>query len=379
MITVTLNKRKVQIPEGTTILRAAKQLGIDIPTFCNDDRLRFASKDFPLTAGCPGKQAGGGYEAPLVQRCLESGDCKLCSVELDGVDGLPTACNSACEEGMVIWTESPAVEKARKEILLRTLSQHPMDCLNCGKLGECKLQRYCEKYGIDKPLYTVPYDHQPIDDSNGLFCADMDKCISCGKCVRVCKYLMGVGAITMAQYGHSTRVMPASGANLKESACVHCGNCVSVCPVGALMPKSEHKFRVWETHKVRTTCAYCGVGCQMDVLVKNDRVVGVQPADGKANEGLLCVKGKFAFDFINHPARLTEPLARDEDGLLRPVAWDVALDMIVDKIKATREEFGPDAIAGFASARATNEENYLFMKFMRAAVGTNNVDHCARL
>ena len=379
MITVTVNKRKVQVPEGATILSAARLLGIDIPTFCNDDRLRFVNKAFTLKTGCPGKQGDGCYEAPLVQRCAESGDCKICSIEVDGVDGLPTACSSACGDGMVIWTESPAVVKARKEILLRKLSQHPMDCLNCGKLGECRLQRYCEKYAIEKALYTVPYDHQPIDDSNGFYFAEMDKCISCGRCVRVCRYLMGVGAITMAQYGHTARVMPANGANLKESACVHCGNCISVCPVGALMPKFENKFRAWEIRKVRTTCAYCGVGCQLDLLVKDDRVVGVQPADGKANEGLLCVKGKFAFDFINHPARLTEPLVRDDDGFLRPVAWDVALDKIVDTIKTLREEFGPDAIAGFSSARATNEENYLFMKFMRAAVGTNNVDHCARL
>jgi formate dehydrogenase major subunit len=145
------------------------------------------------------------------------------------------------------------------------------------------------------------------------------------------------------------------------------------------MPKIEHKYRAWEIRKVRTTCAYCGIGCQLDLLVKDEKVVGVQPANGKSNEGLLCVKGKFAFDFINHPARLTEPLVRGTDGYLHPATWDEALGVIAGKIQEIKKEYGPDAIAGFSSARVTNEENYLFQKFFRAAVGTNNVDHCARL
>jgi len=338
---MTINGREVRIPEGYTILRAADMLGIDIPAFCHDERLRFIQREKDLC-------------------------CKLCSVEVEGEDSPVTACDSECKEGMIVRTESPAAVKVRKEILLRKLSKHPQDCLNCGKLGGCKLQRYCEKYGINEPLYSEPYEHRPIDDSGKFYYTEPDKCISCGKCERVCKHLMCVGAIK-------------DGELAKEHACVNCGNCVSVCPVGALMPKSENKFRLWETSKVRTTCAYCGVGCRLDLIVKGDKVVDVQPADGKANEGLLCVKGKFAFDFINHKARLTDPLIRDEEGNLRKATWDEALDFAAGKIKAVREEFGPDAIAGFASARATNEENYLFMKFMRAAVGTNNVDHCARL
>ena len=361
MITVTVNKRKAQVPKGTTILSAARKLEIDIPTFCSDDRVRFAE------------------QCDEYGDCKVCSDCKICSVEVEGVTGLPTSCNNLCEDGMVIWTESSAVVNARKEILAQKLSRHPMDCMNCGKLGECKLQLYCERYGISEPPYRVPYEHVPIDDSIGFYYYDPDKCISCGKCVRVCKHLMGAEAIKMAQYGYTSRVVPTSGVNLAESNCVHCGNCVSNCPVGALMPKTENKFRAWETRRTRTTCPLCGVGCQMDLLVKDDRVVGVQPARGMSNDGLLCVKGKFAFDFINHPDRLTEPMICCEDGRLRHAAWDEALDLIAGKIKEIKEAFGADAIAGLSSARATNEENYLFMKFMRAAVGTNNVDHCARL
>jgi formate dehydrogenase major subunit len=280
---------------------------------------------------------------------------------------------------MVIWTESPAAVNARKEILLQKLARHPMDCMNCGKLGDCKLQIYCEKYGLKEPLYTIPTSPLPIDDSNDFYFYDPNKCISCGKCARVCGQLIAKDAIKMAQYGAVAKVVPKTGANLAESDCVHCGNCVSFCPVGALMPKSTHPYRAWETKKVRTTCPYCGVGCQMDLVVKDDKVVDVQPAYGVTNEGLLCVKGKFAFDFVNHPKRLTEPLVRDKTGALKPATWDQALDLIANKIKEIKAADGPDAIMGLASARVTNEDNYVFSKFMRAVVGTNNVDHCARL
>jgi len=361
MITVTVNKRKTEVPEGATILDAAKQLGIDIPTFCFVDRTRFA------------------------ERCDEYGDCKtcddckICSVEVEGVDGLPTACGNECEDGMVIWTETANVINARKEILMQKLVRHPKDCMNCGKLGECKLQLYCEKYDIEEPLYKIPFEPTPVDDSTKFYTYDADKCISCGKCVRMCGQLVAEDAIKMAQYGTYARVLPKSGENLGESDCRHCGNCVSYCPVGALMPKSEHKYRLWETTKVRTTCPYCGVGCQMDLLVKDDKVVGVQPAEGRSNEGMLCVKGKFAYDFINHPARLTEPLVRNADGVLQPATWEEAINVVADKIKEIKESDGPDKIMGLSSARITIEDNYMFQKFMRAVVGTNNVDHCARL
>jgi len=196
--------------------------------------------------------------------------------------------------------------------------------------------------------------------------------------VRICRELVGVNALVMAQKGNIAYVMPNGGKTMAETGCVSCGNCVSVCPVGALMPKSQHFFREWETKKVVTTCAYCGVGCQIEYSVRNNKIVDAKPANGPSNQGLLCVKGKFAYDFINHKDRLKHPMIRKNGKLVR-ASWDEALRLVSSKIKAVKEQDGPDAIAGFSSARTVNEDNYLFQKMMRAAIGTNNVDHCARL
>lgn len=353
MIDLKINGRSVQVEPGTTILQAASKLGIDIPTFCRDDRI------------------------PM-KHCTEYGDCKMCSCTVTGSKSLLTACNTYVSEGMEVFTETEEVQAARKMILQQMLAKHPLDCLNCKKLGNCKLQRYCELYEVKEPDYIISVLHREKDESNRFYFQEMDKCIRCGKCVRTCRELVGVEALQMVQKGIHAEVRPITGESMADTACVSCGNCVSVCPVGALLPKSENDFRFWETKKVRTTCAYCGVGCQLDLIVKGDRVVDVQPAHGPSNEGLLCVKGRFSFDFINHKDRLTTPLIRTENGL-EPASWEEALTLVADKIKEIKAEDGPDAIAGFASARTISEDNYLFQKFLRAAVGTNNVDHCARL
>lgn len=361
MINLTIDRRNIQVEDGTTIWKAAERLGIMIPNFCYDQRVKDLDYNY------------------CIKNCSKNGDCKLCAVEVEGLLSLPTACSTKAEDKMVVWTESPAVRQARKEILLRMLASHPMDCMNCQKLGNCKLQAYCRRYAIEEPAYVIPGDRQPIDNTNKFYYAEMDKCISCGRCVRTCRQLMGIGAITMVQRGISPKISPPYGdKTLEDSACVSCGNCVSVCPVGALMPKFEHKFRYWETHKVPTTCSYCGVGCQMNLIVEGNKVVDVEPAMGPSNEGLLCVKGKFAFHFIGHKDRLHTPLIR-EDGHLRPASWEEAIGVITAQFKKIKHTYGPEAIAGFSSARATNEENYLFQKFMRCVIGTNNVDHCARL
>ncbi|AOY74791.1 NADH dehydrogenase [Clostridium formicaceticum] len=348
MITLKINGFEVQVEEGTTILQAAKKIGIDIPTFCHDERLK------------------------------PHGSCRICVVEVKGAKNLPTACCTPVAEGMEVETESEAVVVARKEILDLLLANHPLDCLTCSKSGKCTLQDLCYKYDLKESSFKGERKTFEIDNSNPFYYSDQEKCILCGKCVYVCGQLQNADAIGFAERGFATHIATPFGQGLEHSTCVSCGNCVSVCPVGALVPKSKEKFRYWETKSVRTTCSYCGVGCQMDLLVKENKVVEVLPADGPANNGLLCVKGKFAYNFVNHPDRLKKPLVK-KNGKLEETTWEEAYQVIADKINEVKEQYGPDAIAGFSSARALTEENYLMMKLMRGVIGTNNIDHCARL
>ncbi len=350
-----INGRVVETFEGATILQAARAAGIDIPTFCHDD-----------------------YDRVMCGNEAEAGDCGMCVCKVGGQEELQQACSTVVRNGMEVWTECEEAVNARRAILEKKLAKHPLDCLNCKKLGACKLQKYCEKYGVTGPLEVLSYEPRALDMSNRFYYQDMNKCIRCGKCVRTCRELVGVGALKMVPNGDDFSVLPILGDNMEATDCVSCGNCVSVCPVGAIMPKAQNAARVWETKKVHTTCTYCGVGCQIDLIVKGDKVVDAQPAYGPANEGLLCVKGKFAFDFVNHSTRLKTPMIRKR-GKLVEATWDEALDLVASKIKEIKANYGADAIAGFSSARATNEDNYMFQKFMRAGIGTNNVDHCARL
>ena len=348
MIELRINDQIYKVDNDTTVLQACRDHGIEIPTLCHDERL-----------------------APYAA-------CRMCLVEVKGSKNLVTSCTKKVKEGMEVYTKNPKVMGARKDVLDLILSNHPMECLTCDKSGTCKLQDYAYEYGLADGTYKGDMRDKKIDSSNHFYYYEPNKCILCGLCVRVCDELQGTNAIGMENRGFDTIVATPFNQGLEKSKCVSCGNCVSVCPVGALIPKSKEKFRHWETNKVRTTCSYCGVGCQMDLLVKGNKVVGVEPAFDTFNKGLLCVKGKFGYKFISHPDRLKTPLIK-KDGEFVEATWDEAYRLIVSKIKKIKDENGPEAFAGLSSARCTNEENYLFQKLLRAVIGTNNVDHCARL
>lgn len=343
-----INDQMVTMPANYTILQACREIGISIPTLCHDDRLE------PHAA------------------------CRLCVVEIEGRRNLATSCSTKIEKDMVVYTHSEKVIRARRDVLDLLISNHPLDCLTCEKAGDCKLQDYCFEYNITEGSFKGEKKDYIIDDSNPFYYSDQNKCILCGKCVRVCSELQCTNAIGLSERGFVTHVSTPFENGLSTSECVSCGNCVSVCPVGALVPKKKDKYRAWEVRKIRTTCSYCGVGCQMDLLVKGEKIVGVEPADGPSNKGLLCVKGKFGYNFINHPDRLNTPLIK-KNGKFEEASWEEAYNFITDKVSSIKEAYGSDVFAGLTSARCTNEENYLFQKLFRGVIGTNNVDHCARL
>ncbi|MBP3684881.1 MAG: formate dehydrogenase subunit alpha [Oscillospiraceae bacterium] len=348
MLNVTIDGIQVQVKEGSTILQAAQSVGIEIPTLCY-------LKD--LTPGA---------------------SCRICLVEIAGNPKLFTACSTPVAEGNVIYTKSEKVIAARRSVLDLMLSTHNADCFSCAKNGECQLQNLCYEYGVEQTSFAGVKNEYPIDDSNEFFTYNPNQCILCQRCVNVCQKLHGEAAIGITGRGFKAKIATPFDQLIRSTNCVSCGNCVSVCPVGALLPKSKIRYRAFETKKVPTTCTYCGVGCQLELQVKDDTVVGAQPLYGEANKGLLCVKGKFGYNFINHKDRLTKPLIR-KDGVLTEASWEEAISLIAHRIGTIKAQSGPDALAGLSSARCSNEDNYVFQKMMRAAIGTNNVDHCARL
>jgi predicted molibdopterin-dependent oxidoreductase YjgC len=350
MVSLTIDGRPVEVPQGATVLDAARKLGIDIPTLCYEKDLSIA------------------------------GACRLCVVELEGFKkNLPASCALPAAEGMVVFTDSPKVQEARRVLLELIIANHPLDCLTCEANGKCKLQEYCYRYGVKDSRYEGEQRRYTIDEGNPFIERDMEKCILCGKCVRVCHEVQGVGAIDFAKRGFDTKIATFFDRSLCDSPCVSCGQCIYMCPVGALTAKqSKGKGRDFEVEKVLTTCGYCGVGCQLAFNVKNDKIVGVTNVADSHNQGYLCVKGRFGYEFVDSPDRLTTPLIK-KNGEFVEASWEEALDLVADKFRQIKADYGPQALAGLASARVTNEENYLFQKFFRAVIGTNNVDHCARL
>ncbi len=348
-VRLTINGREVTAPKGSTVLEAATRAGIFIPTLCHDPEL------------------------------TSFGACRMCVVEIKGMRNLPASCVTEVADGMVVETDSPAVVEARKTILELLLANHPADCLTCGRNGDCRLQDYAYMYGVKSEPFGGEKHNYPVEDDNPFIIRDMNKCILCGKCVRACAEIQGKNIIDFAYRGFDAKVATAMDVPLSDSECVFCGNCVAVCPVGALQEKAlRSAARTWEVKKVKTTCPYCGTGCSLELNVKDDRVVGVTSCQGDVNGRALCVKGRFGFGFIHHPDRLQKPLVK-KNGTFVEASWEEAINLVAEKLQDIKEHHGSDALAVLSSARCTNEENYLMQKFTRVVLGTNNIDHCARL
>ncbi|MBE0478842.1 formate dehydrogenase subunit alpha [Candidatus Aerophobetes bacterium] len=349
-VNLTIDDKKVCVEEITTILKVAQKMGMDIPHLCYEERLSPASA------------------------------CRLCVVEVKGVETLVASCSYPVKEGMEIKTNSERVKRARLVALELLISNHPLDCMTCEKSGDCLLEKYAYELGVSSSRFQGEKISYPVILDNPFMERDNTKCILCGRCINVCDEVQQCEVLDFARRGFSTVVTTGLDKPLTGTACVFCGNCLSVCPVGAIVEKErKRRGREWEFKKTTTICPYCGCGCQITLHTKDDKVVKVtSPPDAPANSGWLCTKGKFGFEFINSPDRLTSPLIK-ENGKFRKASWDEALQYVASKFKQIKQKYGPDSIVGLSSAKCTNEENYLFQKFMRAVVGTNNVDHCARL
>ncbi len=347
MINLTIDGKAIEVAVGTTVLEAAKKLGIEIPTLCHDDRLK-----------------------PF-------GACRLCIVEIAGMPKPVTSCTTPATAGMSVQTQSARLYRLRKTTVELLLSDHPNDCMTCIGTGDCVLQELAYKYGIRENRFAGEMRKHNRVDHNPFVIREQNKCVMCGLCVRVCEEVQGIGAIGFSERGFEAKVIPPFGHDLD---CVFCGQCVSVCPTGALSGAIwSGKPRLEGVKFTDTTCTYCGCGCNLTLRTHGDQVIRIDSDSTNHNRGWLCVKGRFGFDFINSGDRLTSPLIRREKGgNFEKATWDEALDHIAKKFTEIKDKNGPDALAGLCSARCTNEENYLFQKFFRAGVGTNNVDHCAR-
>ena len=355
MITITINQRSIQAPEGRTILQIARDNGIDIPTLC------------------------------YLEDVSDIGMCRLCMVEAEGYGQLLPACRTVATDGMVITTDSEALTDHRREMLDMILSNHALDCMSCAANGGCELQDLCNRYGVSRASCQgsragIEGKAQVLSE-NPFITYDPGKCIHCQRCVNACHTVACNGALGNGRSGVFHLVDAPFGQGYKLTGCESCGNCAAVCPTGALRLKQEEKYRNWEVSRVRTTCPHCATGCQFDLLVKDGRIVNVEAADGPSNHGRLCVKGRSgSYDFVHSPDRLTDPLIRDRaTGQFRKASWEEAIAYTARRLMEIKARYGGDALAGFACSRSPNEDIYMVQKMVRACFGTNNTDNCARV
>ncbi|MBF0329728.1 MAG: NADH-quinone oxidoreductase subunit NuoG [Nitrospirae bacterium] len=343
MITITINGKKIKLNKPVTILEAARKSGIHIPTLC----------DHPM---------------------LEPfGGCRLCLVEIEKMPKLQASCTQQVTDGMVVWTETEKVVEARRAMLEFLLVNHPLDCPYCDKAGECDLQDNTMKYGPAIGRFKEGKRKHPECYDDPIIVTNMERCILCSRCIRMCSDVQGADAITITNRGNKSYVEPFSGGRFD---CEYCGNCITVCPVGSLMSRlHKHTYRPWYIEKeVETICSFCGVGCSFVAQIRGDSIVRVETRpDLGLNKGLLCVKGRFGFDYTVSSARLKSPLI-ERNGGLKQTTWAEALSHAAGKLKEVKEKYGPAAIGAIASGLCTNEDNYALQRLMRSVIGANNID-----
>lgn len=342
-IELTINDKSVTADIGTTILDAALGNGIYIPHLCHHSDLE-----------------------PV-------GACRLCLVEIDGRK-TEISCKTLVRNGMVVLTETKKINEIRRINLELLVADHDTDCLACFQNTNCALQRVADHIGLKKKRLArlmVRQKKLPIDDSNPFFSFNPNRCVLCGICVRTCDEVQNIQAIDFIHRGLGAKIAGFGDKPRLESSCESCGECLVRCPVGALTEKDARR----PTHEVKTVCSFCGCGCGMVLGVRANRIVSVRgDATSLANKGRLCVKGRFGYKYISHPDRLTSPLVR-KNGEFVEVGWDEALNLVAENLSENKEE----KFAILTSAKATNEDNYIMQRFARAVMGTNNIDHCARL
>ncbi|WDP91002.1 MAG: (2Fe-2S)-binding protein [Desulfobacter sp.] len=369
---LSINSQTVEFQPGQTILDLCEALSINIPTLCH------------LAGTTP------------------TGTCGVCLVE-EAKAGMVKACSTPAEAGLEIRTHGVAVREARKKAIEALVATGNHNCGVAGAMtesftdfqmdagdmeasydlcpvwGDCRLQDLVYEYQARTGLFDSGWKKEVPDVANPMIVRDFSRCIGCGRCVKACNEVQVNLAIDMDRSNGRDVVATKEGNGLVESNCVFCGECIQACPVGALVEKkAQNQWRPWEIEKIRTTCPYCGVGCQQWLHVKDEKIVKVTGVEeGAPNKGRLCVKGRFGYDFIYSDERIKRPVIR-ENGEFKEVSWDHALDYTADRLKAIIDESGPDALAGVSCARSINEDSYQMQKLFRAVFKTNNIDHCAR-
>src|ERR1039457_4751029 len=342
MISLTIDGLNVEVPKGTTILEAAAKLGITIPTLC------------------------------WLQKVSPTGACRICAVEVEGVDRTMTACNTPVKEGTSVITQSERLAEIRRKIMELMLVNHPLDCPVCDAGGECDLQNATYCLSAAKPEYGANLERQKIRYDWPLIESDPNRCILCEKCVKVDHEIVGCDAIRVVNRGDNTIIDTVDG---KPLDCEFCGNCVGACPTGTLISKPfKFRGRPWSFTVTKSICGFCSTGCQIEYHSRNNRVERVTSDDATFNSVNLCINGRFGYAYLNSTCRLTVPLVNGASS-----DWNKAMAFAVEKIKGILATNGADAVAGIGSPRVTNEESYLFQKLLRGAIGTGNIDSEARL